>query len=109
MSGCRKKSGCACALALLVASVNLLNGCGGGGSGGGVTGGGGGANVPTATHFSVVGPPNIPSGIPFTFTVTAQDVSNNLVTTYSGTLRFSSTDLQAQLPGNAPLTSGLVS
>jgi hypothetical protein len=81
-----------------VLSANLLSGCAGGGGG---TGGGA-----TTTHFSVLGPANVPSGTPFTFTVTAQDASNNPVTAYSGTLRFTSTDTQAQLPGNTVLASG---
>ena len=99
MSRNRKKRGSACSLALLTWSAIVLSGCGGGGT----IGGGGGA---TATHFSVVGPANIPSGAPFTFTVTAQDASNNPVTTYSGTLQFTSTDTHAQLPANTALTSG---
>jgi len=99
MSRNRKKRGSACSLALLTWSAIVLSGCGGGGT----VGGGGGA---TATHFSVVGPANIPSGAPFTFTVTAQDASNNPVTTYSGTLQFTSTDTHAQLPANTALTSG---
>ena len=94
-----------CKLALLVWSANLLSGCGGGGGGTGGGGGGGGGGA-TATHFSVSGPANIPSGTAFTFTVTALDASNNLVTTYSGMLQFTSTDTHAQLPGNTGLTSG---
>jgi hypothetical protein len=100
MSRYLKERRSVCTLALLVWSANLLSGCGGGG---GTIGGGGGA---TATHFSVSGPANIPAGTPFTFTVTAQDASNNPVTTYSGTLQFTSTDTHTQLPGNTALTSG---
>jgi len=100
MSRNRKKRRSVGTLALLVWSANLLSGCGGGGT---ISGSGGA----TATHFSVSGPANIPSGTSFTFTVTAQDASNNSVTTYSGTLHFTSTDTHAQLPGNTPLTSGL--
>jgi hypothetical protein len=102
MSSPRKKKGTACTLALLICSANLLSGCGGGS---GSTGGGGGGGA-TATHFSVSGPTNVPTGTPFTFNVTALDVSNNPVTTYSGTVQFSSTDPQAQLPANSALTSG---
>jgi hypothetical protein len=96
MSRDRKKRGTVCTLALLVWSASLLSGCAGGGTGGGAM----------ATQFSVLGPANVPSGTPFTFTVTAQDASNNAVTTYSGTLQFTSTDTRAQLPGNTALTSG---
>jgi hypothetical protein len=98
MSRNRKKRGTVYTLVLLVWGASLLSGCagGGGGTGGGVT----------ATHFSVLGPANVPSGTPFTFTVTAQDASNNPVTTYSGTLQFTSSDIHAHLPGNTVLTSG---
>ena len=104
MSRNRKMSGSACTLALLVWTANLLSGCAGGG--GGTGGGGGGGGGATATHFSVLGPANVPSGIPFTFTVTALDASNNPVTTYSGTLQFSGTDAHAQLPVNSALAAG---
>jgi hypothetical protein len=40
-------------------------------------------------------------------TVTALDASNETVTTYSGTVRFTSTDLQAALPANSTLTNGI--
>jgi hypothetical protein len=99
MSRNRNKWGSACTLALLVWTANLLSGCGSGGT----IGGGGGA---AATHFSVSGPANIPAGAPFTLTVTAQDASNNPVTSYSGTLQFSSTDTHALLPGNTAVASG---
>jgi probable HAF family extracellular repeat protein len=38
--------------------------------------------------------------------VTALDASNNLVTSYSGTVHFTSTDGQATLPANSTLTNG---
>jgi len=41
-----------------------------------------------------------------TFTVTAKDASNNTLTTYSGTVHFTSSDSQAVLPANATLTNG---
>jgi hypothetical protein len=87
-----------CSLLLFIAcSLSLLGGCGGGSvsSGGGVT-----------THFSVSGPANIPSGTPFNFTVTALDASNNNVTSYSGTVHFTSSDPKAQLPPDSTLVSG---
>lgn len=82
---------------LLVANMTLLSACGGnGGSGdGGV-----------ASHFSVSGPNNIPSGTPFTLTVNALDASNNPATSYSGKVRFTSTDPHAQLPSDSTLVSG---
>jgi hypothetical protein len=59
-----------------------------------------------ATHFSVIAPANDTSGTSFSFTVSALDASNNLVTTYSGTVHFTSTDSQAVLPANSTLTNG---
>ena len=102
MSRNREKSATACAFALVVWSANLLSGCGGGGGGGGSDQGSGTA----VTHLSVSVPAVVLSGTSFTFTVTAQDAANNPVTTYAGTLHFTSSDAHAQLPGDAVLTSG---
>src|SRR5262249_55601834 len=84
-------------LLLLVSTVSLLGGCGGG------TVSSGGGDV---THFSVNGPTYIPSGTSFNFTVTALDASNNPVSSFSGTVHFTSTDPNAQLPPDAMLVSG---
>jgi hypothetical protein len=54
----------------------------------------------------VSGPAFIPSGTSFNFTVTALDASNNTVTSYSGTIHFTSTDPHAQLPPDSTLVSG---
>jgi hypothetical protein len=102
MSRNREKSATASAFALVVWSANLLSGCGGGGGGGGSDQGNGTA----ATHVSVSVPAAVSSGTSFTFTVTARDAANNPVTTYAGTLHFTSSDAHAQLPGDAVLTSG---
>lgn len=59
-----------------------------------------------ATHFAVTGPSNATMGISFSFTVTALDASNSTVTTYSGTVHFTSTDAQPSLPSNSTLTNG---
>ena len=61
-----------------------------------------------ATHFAIIGSP-IPAtvGTPFSFTVEALDSSNNLATSYSGSLKFTSSDTQAVVPTNVHLTSGL--
>ena len=65
------------------------------------------AVVPTtANHFTVSAPSSVTAGESFTFTVTAYDRYNNVATNYSGTVRFSSTDYQATLPGNVTLTNG---
>ncbi len=44
---------------------------------------------------------------PFNFTVIAQDVNNNTVTSYSGLMHFSSSDSNAVLPADAALTNGV--
>jgi hypothetical protein len=62
--------------------------------------------IDVATHFSVTAPANATAGIAFNFTVTALDAGNNTVTTYSGTVHFTSTDAQASLPANSMLTNG---
>jgi hypothetical protein len=60
-----------------------------------------------ARTFSVTGFPSpINAGAPGTFTVTALDAYGNVATGYSGTVTFSSSDFQAQLPGDSPLTQG---
>ena len=59
-----------------------------------------------ATHFSVVAPANDTPGTSFSFTVSALDASNNLVTNYAGTVYFRSTDGQAVLPANSALANG---
>lgn len=61
----------------------------------------------TATHFAVTAPPAAVAGSSFnTLTVTALDGGDNVVGSYSGTVHFSSTDLQAVLPANALLSGG---
>jgi hypothetical protein len=92
-------------MALAACSASVLGGCGGGGGGGSNAGGGSGGGA-TATHFSVVGPAHVPSGTNFTFTVSTLDVSNHPVSTYAGTVRFTSSDAHAQLPATGPLMSG---
>ncbi len=61
---------------------------------------------PVATHFSVSAPATITAGTAFQVTVSALDSSNNVVPGYSGTVHFASTDAQAVLPANSPLTNG---
>jgi pectate lyase-like protein len=75
-------------------------------TGAGGSGSGAASVKVTAVHFSVSGPANVPSGISFNFTVTALDASNNTVTSYSGTVHFTSTDPHAQLPPDSTLVSG---
>jgi hypothetical protein len=84
-------------LLLLASALSILTACGGGSH----TSGGGGA-----AQFSVSGPANSGAGIAFNFTVTARDSTNNVVTSYSGTVRFTSSDPAAVLPSNSTLMNG---
>jgi len=68
--------------------------------------GGGNAPPPPAIHFLVSGPVSVDSGIGFSLTVTALDASNKTITTYAGTIHFTSTDPHAQLPPDSTLASG---
>ncbi|HKN70900.1 MAG TPA: FG-GAP-like repeat-containing protein [Terriglobales bacterium] len=58
-----------------------------------------------ATSLSVSAPAAA-AGTSFSFTVTALDAWNNVATSYSGTVHFTSTDVQAVLPANSTLPSG---
>ena len=60
----------------------------------------------TATHFSVTAPATATAGTPFSFTVTALDATNATVTSYGGTVHFTSSDGVAVLPANIALTNG---
>ena len=84
-------------LLVLIGSVYLLDACGGSS---------GSPPAPVATHFSVMSPANAVTGSPLSLTVVAFDALNNEVTTYSGTVRFTSTDGQAALPANSTLVAG---
>lgn len=59
-----------------------------------------------ATHFSVTSPANAVAGSPISFMVLALDALGNQAATYSGTVRFTSTDGQAALPANSTLVDG---
>ena len=75
----------------------LLNSCGSGSS----------TPPPAvATHFSVTAPGSATTGTPFNVTVTALDGSNNMVSSYSGTVQFTSSDGQAVQPASGMLTGG---
>ncbi len=58
-------------------------------------------------HFSVSAPATAQSGTAFSFTVTALDASNNVLSGYGGAVHFTSTDGQAALPANSTLTNGV--
>jgi hypothetical protein len=63
-----------------------------------------------ASHFLVAGPARVAAGNPFLLTVMAEDQSNNIVTTYTGTVAFTSSDSLVSagngLPTDATLTNG---
>jgi hypothetical protein len=58
-----------------------------------------------ATHFSITGPASAKVGVPFNITVFAQDRFNNVATSYSGTVHFTSTDPAAALPPDYTFTA----
>jgi hypothetical protein len=60
----------------------------------------------SASTLSVTGFPAVTAGSAGTFTVTALDPYGNLSTGYSGTVHFTSSDVQAVLPADATLTNG---
>ncbi len=53
---------------------------------------------PSTTHFSITGPLSAVAGSTSGFILTALDGSNNVVTSYSGTVQFTSSDSAASLP-----------
>jgi hypothetical protein len=59
-----------------------------------------------ATHFSVTAPASVTAGTAFNITVTALDALNNVATSYAGTVHFTSSDPQADLPPNSTLLNG---
>jgi len=62
---------------------------------------------PVATHYSVTPGTSAPvAGTAVNFTVTALDANNNVFGTYSGTVKFTSSDAQAVLPASATITNG---
>ncbi len=59
-----------------------------------------------ATHFTVTAPSTATPGTPFNVTITALSATNATVTSYAGTVHFTSSDGSATLPANATLTNG---
>jgi len=101
-SGAHATSGSQSVTPASTGTINYTLMCtGAGGSGSGAV-----SVTVTPIHFSVNGPAFIPSGVSFNFTVTALDASNSTVTSYSGTIHFTSTDPHAQLPPDSTLVSG---
>src|ERR1700688_5104711 len=85
-------------LLIAICFVRLLSGCGGGSTG---------PSQGVATHFSVTSGNATPTaGIPFGMTVTALDAAGQTVATYSGTVRFTSSNGHPVLPASATLSNG---
>jgi hypothetical protein len=60
------------------------------------------------THFVITGTPSsVSPGTFFSFTVTAEDAYGNMVTGFSGSVNFTSTDSSAMLPPFGSLSSGV--
>jgi hypothetical protein len=59
-----------------------------------------------ARKLSITAPASTTAGKAFTITVTALDPYNNVATGYRGTVRFTSSDKLASLPGNFIFTAG---
>ena len=58
-------------------------------------------------HFLVSAQSTASLGVPFAFTVAAQDSSNNPVPSYSGVVHFASSDPYAILPSGSVLAQGV--
>lgn len=59
------------------------------------------------TQFAVSAPTTAIVGVPFSVTVTAEDSQSNPISTYGGTVNFSSSDGLAMLPANSMLSGGV--
>lgn len=81
-----------------LAAIVALSSCGGGGTA---------THAPQPAHLSVVAAVSqADAGAGFGVTVKAVDSAGTVVTTFSGTVHFTSSDPQAVLPGDAPLGGG---
>jgi Putative Ig domain/Galactose oxidase, central domain len=60
-----------------------------------------------AAQFTVSGPPAATTDFVINVSVSAQDAYSNTATGYTGTVKFSSSDTQATLPANSPLSGGV--
>src|SRR5713101_2202123 len=62
-------------------------------------------NSVVTTHLQIGAGSSTTAGSSFSFTVTAQDANNNTLTSYLGTVHFTSTDAAAILPANYAFTA----
>jgi Galactose oxidase, central domain len=91
---------------MLLVGVTLFTvGCGGGNSSNN-GGGGGGESVPQVTHFSITAPADVAPNTFFIVSVSALDSSDETVGNYSGTVHFTSSDPEADLPADTTLNNG---
>jgi hypothetical protein len=61
-------------------------------------------NRNAAKHFQITAPASVTAGTPFTITVTALTAGNGRDCLYTGTVKFTSSDSNAVLPGNYSFT-----
>jgi hypothetical protein len=62
-------------------------------------------NAAAASKFVLAAPTSVNPGAPFNLTVTVEDAYGNVVTSYAGTVHFTSTDSSATLPKNYTFTA----
>jgi hypothetical protein len=62
-------------------------------------------NAAAARKFILTAPASVSAGTSFNLTLTVQDAYGNVVTNYTGTVHFSSTDTKATLPSNYTFTT----
>jgi hypothetical protein len=58
-----------------------------------------------ASKFVLAAPASVNAGVPFSLTVTVEDAYGNVVSGYTGTIHFGSTDNRATLPANYTFTA----
>jgi hypothetical protein len=62
-------------------------------------------NAAAASKFIITAPSNVTAGVPFSLTLTVEDAYGNVVSGYTGTVHFTSTDKTALLPANYTFTA----
>jgi hypothetical protein len=70
------------------------------GTDGGIT-----VNPAAASKFLIAAPSSVNAGVAFSLTLTVEDAYGNVVTGYTGTVHFSSTDNKATMPANYTFTA----
>jgi hypothetical protein len=62
-------------------------------------------NPAAASRFLISAPASVTAGVAFSLTITVEDAYGNVVTGYTGTVHFTSTDPKATLPANYTFTA----